>query len=37
MICSPLLVGGAEASQKGLRQGMPQKVVVSVGLIMLNL
>src|SRR3984957_14427573 len=32
MICSPQLVGGAEASQKGLRHGMPQKVVASVGL-----
>src|ERR1700753_3706092 len=32
MICSPQLVGGADASQKGLRQGMPQKVVASVGL-----
>src|ERR1700691_4052027 len=32
MICSPQLVGGADASQKGLRHGMPQKVVASVGL-----
>jgi hypothetical protein len=32
MICSPQLVGGADASQKGLRQGMPQKVVARVGL-----
>jgi hypothetical protein len=32
MICSPQLVGGAEASQKGLTHGMPQKVVASVGL-----
>src|ERR1700753_3831648 len=34
MICSPQLVGGAEASQKGLIQGMPQKVVARVGLVM---
>src|ERR1700728_980507 len=32
MICSPQLVGGADASQKGFRHGMPQKVVASVGL-----
>src|SRR5580693_9062693 len=32
MICSPQFVGGADASQKGLRQGMPQKVVASVAL-----
>src|SRR3984885_6525283 len=32
MICSPQLVGGADASQKGLRQGMPQIVVARVGL-----
>src|ERR1700734_1918953 len=32
MICSPQLVGGGEASQKGLRHGMPQKLVASVGL-----
>src|ERR1700742_856162 len=32
MICSPQLVGGAEASQKGLRHGMPAKVVSRVGL-----
>ena len=31
MICSPQLVGGAEASQKGFRHGMPQNVVSSVG------
>ena len=35
MICSPQLVGGAEASQKGLGHWMPQKVVASVGLGML--
>src|SRR6202453_2002781 len=29
---SALLVSGAEASQNGLRHGMPQKVVASVGL-----
>src|SRR5206468_552413 len=28
MICSPQLVGGAEASQKGLGQRMPAKLVV---------
>src|SRR5581483_6101947 len=33
MICSPQLVGGAEASQNGLRQRMPAKVVSSVGLV----
>ena len=33
MICSPALVGGAEASQKGLRQGMVAKVVSRVGMI----
>src|SRR5450432_2522839 len=33
MICSPQLVGGADASQKGLRQGMPAKVVSSVGMV----
>src|ERR1700691_4013890 len=32
MICSPRLVGGADASQKGFRHGMPQNVVASVGL-----
>src|ERR1700744_6248433 len=32
IICSPQLVGGADASQKGLRQGMPQNVVARVGL-----
>src|SRR5271155_3157184 len=32
MICSPQFVGGADASQKGLRHGMPQKVVSNVGL-----
>ena len=32
MICSPQLVGGADASQKGFRQGMPQNVVARVGL-----
>src|ERR1700689_4933858 len=32
IICSPQLVGGAEASQNGLRHGIPQKVVASVGL-----
>src|ERR1700732_2301618 len=32
MTCSPQFVGGAEASQKGLRHLMPQKVVSSVGL-----
>src|ERR1700744_1902428 len=32
MICSPQLVGGAEASQNGLGHGMPQKVVARVGL-----
>src|SRR5579871_3845970 len=32
MICSPQLVGGADASQKGLRHLMPQKVVSRVGL-----
>src|SRR5882762_159732 len=32
MICSPQFVGGADASQKGLRHGIPQKVVSSVGL-----
>src|SRR5579862_1409824 len=32
MTCSPQFVGGAEASQKGLRQGIPQNVVSSVGL-----
>src|SRR5579864_6292122 len=30
MICSPQLVGGAEASQKGLRHLMPAKVVSRV-------
>src|ERR1700692_98512 len=37
MICSPQLVGGADASQNGLGHGMPQKVVASVGLGMLDL
>src|SRR5580704_13900165 len=32
MICSPQFVGGADASQKGLRHWMPQNVVSSVGL-----
>src|SRR3979490_1034604 len=32
MICSPQFVGGADASQNGLRHGIPQKVVSSVGL-----
>src|SRR6266478_436855 len=32
IICSPEFVGGADASQKGLRHGIPQKVVSSVGL-----
>src|ERR1700722_15580784 len=32
MTCSPQFVGGADASQKGLRHGMPQKVVSNVGL-----
>src|ERR1700733_11735626 len=32
MTCSPQLVGGADASQKGLRHLMPQKVVSRVGL-----
>src|SRR6185437_250508 len=32
MTCSPQLVGGAEASQKGLRHLMPAKVVSRVGL-----
>src|SRR5277367_3510478 len=32
MTCSPQFVGGADASQKGLRHGMPQKVVFNVGL-----
>src|SRR5277367_559423 len=32
MICSPQFVGGADASQNGLRHGMPQNVVSSVGL-----
>src|SRR3984893_18241180 len=36
MICSPQLVGGADASQNGLRHWMPQKVVASVGLGMLD-
>src|SRR5437762_12934653 len=30
--CSPQFVGGAEASQNGLRHGIPQKLVSSVGL-----
>src|ERR1700741_3375401 len=30
--CSPQFVGGADASQNGLRHGIPQKVVSSVGL-----
>jgi hypothetical protein len=36
MICSPQLVGGAEASQNGLGHWMPQKVVASVGLAMFD-
>src|ERR1700722_2081463 len=32
IICSPQLVGGADASQNGLRHSMPQKVLASVGL-----
>src|SRR5579875_330740 len=32
MICSPQLVGGADASQNGLRRRIPAKVVSSVGL-----
>src|ERR1700753_4128674 len=32
MTCSPQFVGGADASQKGLRHGMPQKVVFNVRL-----
>src|SRR5450631_576600 len=36
MICSPQLVGGADASQNGLGHWMPQKVVASVGLGMLD-
>src|SRR5271163_4189854 len=32
MICSPQLVGGADASQKGLRQEIPQNLVANVGL-----
>src|SRR5580698_8627608 len=32
MICSPQFVGGADASQNGLRHGIPQNVVSSVGL-----
>src|ERR1700712_4923906 len=32
MICSPQLVGGAEASQKGLIHWMPAKVLAKVGL-----
>ena len=32
MICSPQLVGGADASQNGLGQGIPQNVVARVGL-----
>jgi hypothetical protein len=32
MICSPQFVGGAEASQNGLRHGIPQNLVSSVGL-----
>src|ERR1700720_74809 len=36
MICSPQLVGGADASQKGFRHGIPQKVVANVGLGMLR-
>src|SRR5260370_42286855 len=36
MICSPQLVGGADASQNGLGHWMPQKVVASVGLTMLD-
>src|ERR1700726_1941224 len=30
--CSPQFVGGADASQNGLRHGIPQNVVSSVGL-----
>src|SRR5580704_10260663 len=37
MICSPQLVGGADASQNGLGHWMPQKFVASVGLGMLHL
>src|SRR5580692_12116971 len=36
MICSPQLVGGADASQNGLGHSMPQNVVASVGLGMLD-
>jgi hypothetical protein len=36
IICSPQLVGGAEASQKGLMQGIPAKVVLSVGTLSLQ-
>src|SRR5882757_9012318 len=36
MICSPQLVGGADASQNGLGHWMPQKVVASVGLGMVD-
>src|ERR1700760_4592883 len=36
MICSPQLVGGAEASQNGLGHAMPQNVVASVGLGMVD-
>src|SRR5277367_5091267 len=32
MICSPQFVGGADASQNGLRHGIPQNVVSSVDL-----
>ena len=35
MICSPQLVGGADASQNGFGHWMPQNVVASVGLDML--
>jgi hypothetical protein len=36
IICSPQFVGGADANQKGLRHGIPAKVVSSVGTLSLQ-
>src|SRR5271170_4121798 len=37
IICSPQFVGGADASQKGFIQGIPQNVVSRVGLMLATL